>query len=206
MQISRIEFVVYTIALSLIPFGCQLKNTSSGIVENVYFTFSENKNSDEFDTCFVKESIQHIKLVPLAPDFPYTRLDIYSEKKDALKNQKVVYQNILQVNGKSENQPQFVIYAEWKITDITKTESFIKSRLELFNLRKELLENFSFDILAKNLNTPDQYLIVGFYKSEEGLEQARNHPVIKEWAKNNPPAKFSATDLFTPKRFRINSN
>lgn len=76
----------------------------------------------------------------------------------------------------------------------------------LFNLRKELPENFSFDILTQNTSNPNQFLIPGFYKNEEGLEQARNLPVIKEWAKNNPPAKFSATDLFTPKRFRIISN
>lgn len=171
--------------------------------EERYYTLTEFDDLASLEAADVPKRVASYKLAPLTPSESYVRIDVYRRMEQAAHSGKPVYKQLLEVRGKAGREPGFVIYAEWKLSDPAKVPAFQDSRRELFQLRQELLDDFSFDVLTQNLTHPDQYLILGFYKSEDGLEQARNHPKIKEWAVNNGPASFSATDLFVPKRLKI---
>lgn len=126
----------------------------------------------------------------------YERFAIHDQNPGA--DGQDAFRILFAVSGKAVNEPEYVIYAEWAIEDTSKEDAFVKSRMELFNLRGEHLSNFSFDVLLKHATQPGRYLIIGFYQDEAGLTDARSHPAIREWAKDNAPSVFSARDMYVP--------
>ncbi len=185
--------------------GCENRTNNSTLEhdeKNNYYQLSYFKSLEELNRTRPELAIKTFTASSLTND-DYLRIDIFDSETKRSDQSNHLYKEEFKISGKAENEPGFLIFAEWQIQDEKLTESFIKSREELFELRQELLASFSFDILTRNLDRPNQYLILGFYKNEDGLEQARNNDTISEWAKENTASNYSAKDLFTPKRFKI---
>lgn len=197
----------YLILISLFVLSCSAPNKTKGTfdegTENKYYTLTEYEDIISMQKSVPQNATNYYELLPLSESDKFVRIDVFKELNQAKINNQDIYQNLFKVSGNSEDNPGFLIYAEWELEDPKKIDAFIKSRETLFNLRQKLLPSFSFDILTKHMNTSNQYLILGFYKDEEGLEQARNHPDIKKWATGNSASHFSAKDLFAPRRFII---
>jgi quinol monooxygenase YgiN len=136
----------------------------------------------------------------------YVKIDIYSDSSAAMMHGGDIYQEQFRVNGSAEDSPSFAIMAEWQIGNPSKEEAFLKSRNDLFNLRKQYINSFSFDILLKNLSKPGRFLIIGSYSSEEGLRLARSHPEIQKWNQQINPDDFSARDLYSPRVYKISGS
>lgn len=204
----KFTFSNYIILITLLILSCsdqnETKTTLDEGTENKYYTLTEYEDITSMQKSIPKNAINYYELIPLSGSDKFVRIDVFQELYQAEVDNQEIYQSLFKITGESEENPGFLIYAEWKLEDSTKINAFIKSRRTLFKLRQKLLPNFSFDILTKHLNKTNQYLILGFYKDETGLEQARNHPEIKKWAIGNSASHFSAKDLFSPKRFIIN--
>jgi hypothetical protein len=136
----------------------------------------------------------------------YLKIDTYSDSLAAIMHGGSIYQEQFRVNGSAKDAASFAIIAEWQIENPSKEEAFLKSRNDLFNLRKQYINSFSSDILLKNLSKPGRFLVIGFYSSEEGLRLARSHPEIQKWMQQINNLNFSARDLYTPAIYKINES
>jgi len=75
---------------------------------------------------------------------------------------------------------------------------------QIFELRREILETFSYDWLLRRLDREGMSLVLGLYGDEEGATRlCREHPRIQSFIRANPAINFSATDLTGMRCFRV---
>ena len=114
-----------------------------------------------------------------------------------------VFEALGAIHGGWTEAPRFAVYGDWEVDREGDPTGFEASRLELSGLRRTHIDTFHTDYLLKRLSRPGSYTVLGLYGDEEGLRLCREHPAIRDWARNKAPAQWRAQDTSGVRLFRI---
>ena len=114
-----------------------------------------------------------------------------------------VFEIAAEVGGRWTGSPGFAVYADWAVAPEGDRAAFENSRRALFSLRADNIDTFHTDYLLRRADNENRLTVLGLYGDEAGVDLARGHPEIQEWAQANAPAQWGARDVSGLKLYRV---